>query len=206
MGKKWKKSLKLLSASVLLMMVLVFMPSTVTKAASVKSQAMAAYKSYLSQAVGEYGGKYDKFAVAYITKDSVPELVFNTPIYTYIYTYKNGAMKLLYKESSYNVFKYYKKKGVITRFYAHRGFQTKDYYRLSNGEFKEFLNKETYSSGGSTYYKYVKKSGTYGSWYDTKKISKSTFNTRLKKYVGSRKASSFKYYKNTAKNRNKYLK
>ena len=90
MGKKWKKSLKLLSASVLLMMVLVFMPSTVTKAASVKSQAMAAYKSYLSQAVGEYGGKYDKFAVAYITKDSVPELVFNTPIYTYIYTYKNN--------------------------------------------------------------------------------------------------------------------
>lgn len=182
-----------------MLLVLAAMPMNV-RAASQKTKAMSAYKTFLAQTTGAYGGDYDKFALAYIDKNSVPELLFRDPIYTYVYTYKNGRVTLMHKDQSMNVFKYYKKKGIIVRFYAHRGLQTTTWLRLSDGSFTEYLGTQKY--GSTAYYKYVRQN----SYYTEKSVTKSKFNKLLKKYVGTKKVSSIKFYKNTAANRKKRLK
>lgn len=171
------------------------------QATSKKAKALAAYNTFLAQTTGKYGKEYDKFAIAYINNDSVPELVFRDPVYTYFYTYKSGKVTLLHKDLSMNVFKYYKKKGMLVRLYVHRGLQTTTYMRLSKGTFKEYLGTQKYN-GETNYFKYVREK----SYYTEKLTTKSKFNKLLKKYVGSKKATAFKFYKNTAANRKKRLK
>lgn len=182
-----------------LLLVLAAMPIN-ARAASKKSKALSAYKTFLAQTTGAYGRAYDKFAIAYIDSNSVPELIFRDPIYTYVYTYKNSKVTLLHKDLSANAFKYYKKKGIIVRFYAHRGLQTTTYLRLSGSSFIEYLGTQKYTS--TDYYRYVRQS----TYYTEKLVTKSKFNKLLKKYVGAKKTSSIKFYKNTAANRKKRLK
>ncbi len=195
---KTKKYLKFLTMTLMLVLILALVPHVQSEAASAKKKALKAYKEFLAVGRSADGRTIEEFCTALITNDNVPELICEDLYTTYIYTYKGGNMKLLFEDSSYYVYSYYKKKNALRTQYAHRGYQTTRYLKYSKGEYQEKLLMEKWTSGGTRYNKCVK--------YDTKKISKSSFNKQLKSYVGSAKATKFKLYKNTASQRNKRLK
>ena len=195
---KTRKYLKLLTAAFMLVLFFALIPQMNTEAASTKKKALNAYKTFMEYGRSENGRSLRKFGTALITKDNVPELICDDSIWTYVYTFKNGKMKLIYEGESYNVYTYYKKKNMIVEFYAHRGLYNDHYLKYSNGSFSEVLHKESYGSGGATYYKCK--------GYKETKIKKSKFNSLLKSYKGSAKETKIKMYDNTAKQLKKRLK
>ena len=183
----------ILKTMIMLLLVAILIPGISSEAASAKTQAKKAYQNYLKT----NAGAIEKFGTAYMNNDNIPELIFEYDYTTYIYTYKNGEWNKWFEGPSYNVYSYYKKKGVLQQFYAHRGFYTTEYMKLSKGQFVRKLRMEKFAYGGKAYFKCSK--------YDSDKIGKTTFRKKLKSYVGSQKAVSIKMRKNTKKNRAKYL-
>lgn len=164
--------------------------------AGAKKDALKAYSSLLeTKDTGSYG-----FALAYIDGDGVPELVFDDTIYSY----KNGSIQSVTKLGWSNCMLqgFYKKTGIIDVFYAHANIYGSIhwdyYYKYSKGKCKQKLTKSIYndSNGSATGYYNAKDNS----------ISKTKFQRQLKKLVGTKKMTKFKYYKNTAANRKKYLK
>lgn len=197
-----------------------FFPSSV-QAASAKSKALKAYKQFLSKNI-EWDGAFDReswdikesvspeeceFALVYVDKDSVPELVVFTDNVAFsayrghLYTYKNGKVRLV--ECMRSGFSYYKKTGIFCELDSRSEFSDDIYYKLSGGKSQMKLMKsdETEWAGDNptTYYYRVQK----GKVKDT---NKKTFKAELKKLSKGKKASKPKYYRNTAENRNKRLK
>lgn len=210
----------------------ILMPGVRAEAASKKAKAVKAYKEYLGQSViypwedSSMGWKTSdcKFALAYVDSDVVPELVvFNfrsgsfNGYYTLL-TYKEGKVSVVATPTQLGIsFGYYKKKGILMggHYYTHpQGGpgSSNTYYKLKKGEIASELMKGVYEP--DEYYKRTKKEYHYsfspaGEWGDTKNITKTQFNKKLKKFVGSTKMtedSSMKFYKNTAANRKRYLK
>ena len=204
MGMKKVKMLKrLLLVTILFALMLAPLNAS---AASQKTKAMKAYKSYMAKK-----GSSARFAVAYLDKDSVPELIYyvpSKPLYT-VFTWKSGKMKTMFSadyskdvSNLYDFTHYYKKKGVLLAvpYSGAAGISGKNYFAYSGGKYKCVLSRNN-SFGKISYYKV---SGTKTLKYT--KISASQFNKSLKKLVGNTKASKLAYYKNTAANRTKRLK
>ena len=177
---------------------------TDVQAASQKSKATSAYRSFMSKSKIPWG-TYSRlkvstskcsFTLAYINNDNIPELVVTTHEvahavgYGAIFTYKNGKVQGVANfNQDDSKFKYYKKKGV----YPNSG---------SDCVLATFYNNgvRTDMKKGTTYYKANK----YGV---RTKTSKSTFNKTLKKLVGNnKKVAKVSLKKNTAANRKKYIK
>ncbi|MCD8019848.1 MAG: hypothetical protein LUF92_09805 [Clostridiales bacterium] len=218
MNKKRRNVCKGLITVIALCFLLCLIPAK-TEAASAKQKAMKAYKKFLTQesipwSVYNYDETADpslcKFSLVYLDNNSVPELVvsggdtYYKPYMT-IYTYKNGKVTLV-ENSSYGFSSYYKKKGIIVESAA-KG--ATFYNKYSNGQLKIVLAKlnenaqgRDLNGDGKIGYAYYKTTSSG----DIKYISKSSFNKRLKKLVGSKNTKKLKFYKNTAKNRKKYLK
>lgn len=197
------------------------------EAASQKSKAIKAYKQFLSKSSITWTEDYTdvpssdcKFALVYIDKDSVPELVLkcdgvsHAEGYYRLYTYKNGKVKELawLKDS----FSYFKKKGVFRTTYGPMmGEQSFEYYKMSKSSYSYvggwikswWVNGEWRENGPYEYhyYKAMNKVEDCNS-ARTKEISKKQFQKELKKLVKSTKESKAKLYSNTAKNRKKHLK
>ena len=187
-----------------------------SQAASQKTKAMKAYKKmmtdkYIYKENWRMLTKNCHFAVAYIDNNSVPELVvfndWDIPHlggYGMLYTYRNGKVQYVtgLTLDEKKTLGYYKKKGILTDAYAQQGMKGVSYLKLKSGKVSDVLYKEYVAKGNSwklkTYYKYASKKLT--------KVTKSKFNKALKSYVGSKKFTKFKFYKNTASNRKKYLK
>lgn len=206
--------------AVLCMLILVMMLCPLeVQAASQKTKAIKAYKSMLSKKTMRWGndtyytkvpaGRYS-FTLAYIDKDSVPELVVTTDYVTHaagsmvIYTYRNGKVQVLtdgsndsgfYADNSR--FSYYKKKSVFVSCYGTGGV-TDHYFKMNKNKASKKLIADNSLMWGKSWYQC--------SGDTNKKISKSSFNSNLKKLVGSTKKTTVKFHKNTSANRKKYLK
>lgn len=199
------------------------------QAASQKSKALKAYKTFLSKDTVTWHSyspkkidlKKCKFALAYIDKDSVPELILDcagnsnshADGYYELYTYKNGKVKFV--TNLMDGFSCYKKKGIFCAVHEGTGGYGRYYYQLSKGKaVYKFLSvsekKANMDLDGDgrigVSYKKVTKARTPQYESSMVSVSKSAFNRELKKIVGNAKNKTVKYYPNTANNRTKHLK
>lgn len=168
------------------------------------TDAVEVYRAFLAGKSAEAW-----FAAAYLDNDKVPELIFAEKNYSerVVYTCRNGKMVKLGTLSSNCGYGYYRKKGVITRYYAHgdiygHGMENTTYLGLNVDRLTEKLGKGTNSYRGMV-------TGRYYSKYDNrgvaKKISKSKFRRELRKLVGKKKVKMLELHGNTASNRARYL-
>lgn len=211
--KNWKRILLLAG-----LFILVFSCSITSQAASQKTKAKKAYRTMLAKKYIYKDGwrmttKNCDFALAYIDNDSVPELlVYNSDDiphmggYGMLYTYSKGKVKYVtgLAMDERKTLGYYKQKGILTDAYAQQGYKSEYYIRLKSGKTTSVLCKEYKYNFRSDKWKlssYKKLSSG-----KLKSASKSSFNKSLKSYVKTRKFTKFKFYKNTSKNRTKYLK
>ena len=190
---------------ILLCILAVFLavPCVKTEAAPAKKKAVKAYKEFLAKEKISWDENWEvpadecKFAIVYIDKDDVPELVlYNNSTapaggFGRIFTYKNGKVKRVGAvDIDGGKFYYYKKKGVFISCYVNGGVFD-NYRKIANGKIVHKLQKGKEIFDNKTRY--------YNS--NKKEISKSVFNRQLKKLVGSKKKSSARFYLNTAANR-----
>ena len=197
------------------MIMIVCINSFTVKAASKKEKALQAYDAMLSKSsfnvkidlsVIKYQTINCSFAIAYIDKNSIPELIVKNYMdsdhatgYGAIFTYKNGRVKQIASLSLDEFLKYYKKKGVIIDTYSNMGFSQYDYKKISNGRIKQFAGtSKNYGNPGS------KKRYYYDANF--KSISKNSFHKLIRKYVKNVKPTKVKFIDNTMENRRRYLK
>ena len=159
------------------MLFTLFAPAANVNAASKRTKALTAYQKKLKK----LDSKIYKFALVYLDKDSIPELVITSKesthaIYGEIYTYNNGKLKnLKYAGSDFGQFIYSPKKsaacnsswingyGAVSTFYRFR----KTSYKINN---KKVSKKKYYAE-----YKKMEKK------YPLKQISlKNAFNLTTK--------------------------
>lgn len=183
------------------------LPANCVQAAPKKSKALKAYKSYMQKQ-----SKDSIFAVLYLDKDAVPELIYYLPgkeIYK-IYTWKNNQMKQAYSfdlinnemPEGHEITHYYKKKGAFISI-PHAGavgYSGKNYYMYKNNKYVPVLGRAK-SPESVRYCSFFKR----GKYYLTTTVTKSQFEKALKKQVGTKKATKIKYFSNTAANRNKQM-
>lgn len=207
MKRIWEKYSKILTKCCVILAVvtaLLLASGVQAQAATTKTKAMNAYNKLLSQKTLTWTGNQKiptskcKFAVIYVDNNSVPELFVDASNaglnhvsgYYRLYTYYNGKVKEVCTVR--DAFGYYKKKGVFeTATLLHGEYVT--YYKLASGKSSVKLRSESYYTTN---------------YYDGagKKISKTTFDKRLKSLIGSSKQSSITCKANTKANRTKYLK
>lgn len=208
-----------------LMMAMMLLPTMGAQAASAKSKAMKAYKKMLSQQTIDWSGdgsympslNNSKFGLAYINNDGIPELVVENPNtnsasgFGRLYTWKNGKvveiarfrnMEHVDELTDTYPFAYYKKTGIFKYCNINFGNAYETFLKLTGTKTKnvnlyhfalasELWKIEHYSIDKST---------------GTQVITRAQFNKKLKKLVGSQKATPLKFHKNTKKNRSKCLK
>lgn len=197
---------------------LILIPAPQAHAASTKTKAIKAYQKMMSQKTITWEKEYNfkvptkncSFALAYIDKDSVPELIVQNTNdiphagdWGHLYTYYKGKVRLV---TGLNIndgkFYYYKKKAVFLDNYCGMGLDSTTYQKMSKTKAAPILNYEKninpYAAKKVTYSKATKQGFTT--------VSKSYFNNKLKSYVKSTKKTKAKFYKNTSKNRKKYMK
>lgn len=196
-----------------MLMALVMLPMN-AQAASAKSKAIKAYKAFLAQDTIPWGTddyytavptKRCKFSLVYIDKNSVPELVVQSGYVTHaagcgvVFTYKNGKVQPVNNIQLDGDFYYYKKKGIYATSYLGAGRLSYGYYKLSGLTSTGKLSEAKDIMSGDKFYYRITAS-------NTKLITRKKFNSLLKNLVGSTKKTKAKFYKNTKKNRTKYLK
>ena len=205
-----------LKRALLLSLVLIFLLSVPTLAASKKKKAMKAYARFLSKSIlyqdRYHEGRssfqinlkspYCRCSIIYLNKDSIPELMIMHPSshaagYGSLYTYYKGNVRFVSKIDSPGG--YYKKKAVLPDAYSNQGTINITYYYFNGKNLTPIL----YQGGHLDYNDNV-------SWrYFNKKhkqISRSKFNVLLKKRIKRAKSRSMLFWRNTADNREKYLK
>ena len=116
------------------MLFTLFAPATNVNAASKRTKALTAYQKKLKK----LDSKIYKFALVYLDKDSIPELVITSKesihaVYGEIYTYNNGKLKnLKYAGSDFGQFIYSPKKSVACNSSWINGYgAVSTFYRLS---------------------------------------------------------------------------
>ena len=204
-------------AGMLLCMLLLAMAAPVS-AATQKAKAMKAYRNFLSEkkialkvilGEDEASAKFKtdkmKFAIIYLNKDSIPELVIDnsannsgnyySPFGTAIFTWADGEVQQVYiQDSYYQLRKYYRKKGVLM-FVNRAKSSLMVTARIADDEATVVAVKDGSRLYGPDYF-----AGK------AKKISKAQYHKLIKKVIGSRKAVKINYRENTKVNREKYLK
>ena len=201
-----------LKCAALLVMLTILLALPVQAKVSTKSKALKAYKKMLagSRVQWDVNSSWSvstsgvQFAIAYIDKNTVPELILysgNVPHiagYGFLYTYKNGRAVPVGNVNIDDKIAVYKKKGILVEVYDQGGYTTRNYVLLS-GTTKQTVLKESRSmSGAKTYYS-VSNGRSAG-------ISKKEFKKALRDYIGSKKQTKVTFYKNTASNRKQRIK
>lgn len=219
--KRTKRNVFMLMCLLLLAAVLI--PGRSVQAASGKKKALKAYSQFLSQSTVRWGQSTRpvtlskcSFALAYIDKDSVPELILSSngetshaDGYYQLYTYKKG--KVVRMDNLMDGAAYYKKKGVYCSSHSGTGGFEEYYFKISKGKavYKLYAMDEKpigfdVNKDGRIGWNYERVTKARSPFYQssTKKISKKEFQKQLKKLVGKTKKTIVKkYYKNTAVNR-----
>ena len=112
---KISKQRILVATLTLCMLFTLFAPAANVNAASKRTKALTAYQKKLKK----LDSKIYKFALVYLDKDSIPELVITSKesihaVYGEIYTYNNGKLKnLKYAGSDFGRLVYSRKKSVV---------------------------------------------------------------------------------------------
>lgn len=212
MRKKSSRNVMRKIVIALAVILLFAMPQDVS-AASQRTKAVKAYASFLSKT--KYVKWRDRsfstglakncyFALACIDNNNVPELILYTPDSYHVagfgvmYTYRNGKVVRVSELGFdfHSTLGYYKKKNVYTDNYTWTGSGSYSYERISGRCIGTRHIKYNYRSQ-----KWV----TDGYYWNNKRVSKASFNKALKKVVGNTKFTKYKFHKNTAANRKKYL-
>lgn len=210
-----RKKFTIAVLAVLFMMLL--MPVPKASAASAKAKALKSYRKLLSGSTISWGNSSWQvslancsFAIAYIDKNAVPELIiyntqdtFHASGYGMLYTYQGGKAVYVGTLSMNTKFYYYKKKGILIDNYTGSGVGVNSYCQLSKGTLiPKLTNNVEYSVDGKadkqTYY-------DSSDSQNFKQLTKTKFNRLLKKLVGTSKKSSVTFRSNTKANRKKYL-
>ncbi|MCC8066177.1 MAG: hypothetical protein LIO94_03625 [Clostridiales bacterium] len=199
--------LKLFLLLGVLLISLSMIPAPKTEAATTKSAAVKAYNTFLKKAQ-KTDGAGKKFSLVYVNNDSIPELYYNGNLYTC----KNGSVETLYEASVWELTTYYKKTGIVVEEYEWTDETTYEsrtkvysYSKVTSSGLKYIMTHQIVYSLDSD----GKVTATAHSYYtETKTISAKTFKKKLARLTSSKKAKSLSAsaYKNTAKNRKKYLK
>ena len=203
-----KNRRKMIRWIALLVMAFSILAGSRTVFASTKTKAVKAYKQFLSDKSAD-----SWFAVIYLDKNSVPELLYNEEPAFYkhsdTYTFKKGKMRLLSNEVS-QAYWYVKKTGVIigSNYYSD-GLNynvNKDYHKMSGLKvtFRTRFTKHAERDFSAGNYSKNKRNYYYNAKW--KSISKSKYKKIVKNLKGSKKELVIKWYKNTEANRSKYIK
>ncbi len=213
-----KKKISRIVFQGLLLGLLILVSASPVSAATQKAKAMKAYREFLSQkkialsvmfgednASAKFPAAKMKFALIYLDRNSIPELVidnsanntgnFYSPFGSAIFAWEDGEVKQLFiLDTNYKIRKYYKKKGVLT---------------LANQARSSLTVTARIRDEEDTVIAVKDKTKYYGPDYFTgksKKISKAAYRKLLKSAVGKTKSKKITYRDNTEANRKKYLK
>jgi len=159
------------------------------EAASAKKNALKAYDQYLQSECTEK----DKFAIAYVDNDNVPELLVyhirdNGSKGVMLYYYKNNKVNARFMKEWEMISGYYKKMNIC-------------YEKVKSNESWEVIKKKrndfamSYKDEGERWY-----------YVNTKMVSKKKFNAYIKKITKGKKMTKVSYKANTTANRKKVLK
>ena len=160
---------------ILLMLFTLFAPAANVNAASKRTKALKAYQKKLTS----LDSRYNKFALIYLNKDSIPELLI-TPDFSVhavageVYTYTGGKLKQLkYAGSDFGRLIYSKKKSVVSNSAWINGYGAiSTFYRFNKKGKGTKLKKFEEAYLPKTLYK-----------INGKKVSKKKFNSEYKKMV-----------------------
>ena len=160
---------------ILLLLFTLFAPAANVNAASKRTKALKAYQKKLTR----LDSRYNKFALIYLNKDSIPELLI-TPDFSVhavageVYTYTGGKLKQLkYAGSDYGRLIYSKKKSVVSNSAWINGYgAVSTFYRFNKKGKGTKLKTFEEASLPKTLYK-----------INGKKVSKKKFNSEYKKMV-----------------------
>lgn len=160
---------------ILLMLFTLFAPASNVNAASKRTKALKAYQKKLTR----LDSRYNKFALIYLDKDSIPELLI-TPDFSVhavageVYTYTGGQLKQLkYAGSDYGRLIYSKKKSVVSNSAWINGYgAVSTFYRFNKKGKRTKLKTFEEAYLPKTLYK-----------INGKKVSKKKFNSEYKKIV-----------------------
>ena len=160
---------------ILLMLFTLFAPAANVNAASKRTKALKAYQKKLTS----LDSRYNKFALIYLNKDSIPELLI-TPDFSVhavageVYTYTGGKLKQLkYAGSDYGRLIYSKKKSVVSNSAWINGYgAVSTFYRFNKKGKRTKLKTFEEAYLPKTLYK-----------INGKKVSKKKFNSEYKKMV-----------------------
>lgn len=160
---------------ILLLLFTLFAPAANVNAASKRTKALTAYQKKLTR----LDSRYNKFALIYLNKDSIPELLI-TPDFSVhavageVYTYTGGKLKQLkYAGSDYGRLIYSKKKSVVSNSAWINGYGAiSTFYRFNKKGKGTKLKKFEEAYLPKTLYK-----------INGKKVSKKKFNSEYKKMV-----------------------
>ena len=160
---------------ILLLLFTLFAPAANVNAASKRTKALTAYQKKLTS----LDSRYNKFALIYLDKDSIPELLI-TPDFSVhavageVYTYTGSKLKQLkYAGSDYGRLIYSKKKSVVSNSAWINGYgAVSTFYRFNKKGRGTKLKTFEEASLPKTLYK-----------INGKKVSKKKFNSEYKKMV-----------------------
>lgn len=160
---------------ILLLLFTLFAPAANVNAASKRTKALNAYQKKLTR----LDSRYNKFALIYLDKDSIPELLI-TPDFSVhavageVYTYTGDKLKQLkYAGSDYGRLIYSKKKSVVSNSAWINGYgAVSTFYRFNKKGKGTKLKTFEEASLPKTLYK-----------INGKKVSKKKFNSEYKKMV-----------------------
>ena len=133
------KNYKKLLAGILLMSMCISSTLTVfpTKAATKYAAWQYAYRKFIDKKEYEsYGKSNNRFHLAYIDGDSIPELVYTESdchaAGAQVYTFANGKMRFVGEYGEYGCLHYAHKKGRIRSYTGNMGYFTYTFYRMIN--------------------------------------------------------------------------
>lgn len=170
---KTSKQRILVAILTLCMLFTLFAPAANVNAASKRTKALTAYQKKLTR----LDSRYNKFALIYLDKDSIPELLI-TPDFSVhavageVYTYTGGKLKQLkYAGSDYGRLIYSKKKSVVSNSAWINGYGAiSTFYRFNKKGKGTKLKKFEEAYLPKTLYK-----------INGKKVSKQKYNAEMKK-------------------------
>ena len=174
-----------------------------------KQKALKAYAAFLNKhktTSTYWGTEYNRFHLAYINGDSIPELVFSHADEYYhaigatVYTYANGKVKKISVFGTYGTFWYAPKKSRIRIVDSHMSGDNFWFYKIVNLKKKRTVRYDFHDKERDTYIA----ESTYK--INGKSVSKNTFYKKLKaekKKYKYRKAGYDKSFKTTTANINK---
>lgn len=167
-----------------------------TKGKAVKAYCELLKKSKIGSSGYKAASKSCEFALAYLDNDSIPELIVRDKSVGvgWVYAYRSGRAKLS-EEVVLRNFYYYKKAGIYLVSGYGFNWGGEFYYKFSKGKSTLQYEKNDNFFDGVSYMKGKNRI----------RITKTEYNRRVKKLIGSRKKIAVKFYKNTKANRIKYL-